>query len=208
MPTLLITASHSQSVLRRLGLTTLSMTLLCLVLIPRAAAQSSASLSGTAHLGTAMWGKPQVPAVTVLAPADLQDTATGAVTSLLLTNFGVNLAGRSLSGTAATAVDIPLTPPAGKHSFGYVCDLRGAAQKSHGARLTLTLICDGQTKVLHYNYAQAVPANLLVQINVRRSSAVGGPPVHLVLTVDAQRRTEKDIALLQIDSLDFRAVAK
>jgi hypothetical protein len=153
-----------------------------------------------------------VPPVSVLGEADVSRTHAPdrSALSLLFRSLRAELQqpadGRSRVGLAV--FEVPVKAMAVARSFTYRCMIRGQVTKTANARACLLVLFGCEPHVIEYPYGQPIDARAIARTITwggRQLAAVGAalPTVALTVIVAAERRTEAEAVLLDIDSVDL-----
>ena len=154
---------------------------------------------------TVKWGTPIVPTIGTITADDVKSTPTGNAMSVILNNTpGVNLSGSDLTGAATISLTLPVTAIAPEKISKYEIQIRAGAKKTAASRLAIMIDTGSSTWTVDYGYGQTAPTDLIIPVTARYT----GTPLALTITVTAQRKFATQAAMMQIDTVDVKAVTK
>ena len=169
------------------------------------AVSASAGAQPEAKPATVKWGTPIVPTIGAITTDDVKSTPTRNTMSVILNNKpGVNLSENDLTGAATICLTFPVTAVAPEKISKYEIQIRAGAKKTAASRLAIMIDTGSSTWTVDYGYGQTSPTDLIIPVTARYT----GTPLALTITVTAQRKFATQAAMMQIDTVDVKAVTK
>ena len=163
------------------------------------------------------WGNVEAYAPVVTPNSAISSTANGAFLSLISSEAQLALDESCTSLTGArtwlTRVEVKISEE--KEVLGYHVEVRGAVTKGAGARASVLIEIGSASDILEFPYDEALDGQAFTrdlfcleprQPKENDPARPSLPPLSISVIQLAQRRTVDDCVVLDVDSVDVRAI--